>query len=129
MATTTKQWSKMTVEELKAEATATKERRDALLARMKAFSARVREQPLSAADACEFQVLMTENGEVEGKLLALYEVIEHLKGSHPVERRSRQDRRSGIDRRSEQQIRAQGERRSGVSNRRSGKDRRSKSNR
>jgi len=68
MATTTKQWSGMTVEN---RAIATRQRREALLARMEAFAARVGEQPLCAADASEFQALMVENAEIEGELIAL----------------------------------------------------------
>jgi hypothetical protein len=75
MTTTSERWSVMTVdekfEEITARASALNARQDALLARMKAFSARTREEPLTGTDAAEFGALITENTEIDGKLLAL----------------------------------------------------------
>jgi len=57
---------KLTVDEIAAGM-----RQQALIARMKAFSARVKEQAQTAADTTEFQDLMDENARLEGELLAL----------------------------------------------------------
>lgn len=57
---------KLTVDEIAAGM-----RQQALIARMKALSARVKEQAQTAADTAEFQDLMDENARLEGELLAL----------------------------------------------------------
>ena len=75
MATTAKEWSTTASEEkfekLTVDTIAANTRRESMVARIKTFSARVGERPLTPADAADFQALMTESAQLEGELLAL----------------------------------------------------------